>query len=129
MLTAVSINEKTFMKYLRSEFFLTVVWILQAEFYLRSRGCSSFMPKIMKNLQNVSLCLIWSKKNKISNLQGQSQSKVLHLDWQYKVPRFHNSLIYYTIHEKIVKFFMCKMLNIYDKIPMSVFTSLKLKIK
>ena len=50
--------------------------------------------------------------NTISNLQDSHNSKVLQLDQQHEVPKFQNNLVYYAIHEKIVKIFFIDMQNV-----------------
>ena len=52
-------------------------------------------------------------------------AKVLQLDLHHEILKFQDSLIYYeNIRDKIVKVFiqMCKMLNIFYKIHISVMT-------
>ena len=42
-------------------------------------------------------------------------AKVLQLDWKNEVPKFEHSLIYYTIHEKIVNFvYKCAQCWVYS---------------
>ena len=57
--------------------------------------------------------------------EDNHNAKVLQLDLQHEILKFQDSLIYYeNIRDKIVKVFiqMCKMLNIYYKIHISVMT-------
>ena len=57
--------------------------------------------------------------------EDNHNAKVLQLDLQHEILKFQDSLIYYeNIRDKIVKVFiqMCKMLNIYCKIHISVMT-------
>ena len=44
--------------------------------------------------------------------EGSQNVKVLQLDQEHEVPKFQNSLIYYEIHEKFVKFFFIDVQNV-----------------
>ena len=94
-----------------------------------SKWSSYLLKKSMKNLQNI---LVWFdlRNNTISNLRRQSQCKCITTrltTWSSNIPKQFHLLCNTWKNCEMLK--MCKMLNIYYQIPISILTPLKLKIK
>ena len=56
------IDGKMFMKHLRLGFLLIVIWILESGLFACGLANDHHICKKYKKLENISLCLIWSKK-------------------------------------------------------------------
>ena len=56
------IDGKMFMKHLRLGFLLIVIWILESGLFACGLANDHHIYKKYKKLENISPCLIWSKK-------------------------------------------------------------------